>query len=107
MRGCVCRDATAKINGSNSRSFRAVLPQSGLSAFASAHSVFTVVGASVTLEGSIAGWKTVAGIAIIVAMVAGLVGLLMLAVGSVRRRRKEPAAIVARRRSAPDGAPRG
>ncbi len=80
----------------NPRNVRAVRPEPGLRGFVSAHPVLTVFGALVAVGATIEAPKVVLGIAIIVAIVAGLVGLVMLLVRSVQRRREEIAAIAAR-----------
>jgi Domain of unknown function (DUF4352)/Protein of unknown function (DUF2510) len=80
----------------NPRSVRAVWSELGLRGFVSAHPVLTAFGAFVAVGAIVEAWKVVLGIAIIAAIVAGLVMLVMLVTRSVQRRREEMAAIAAR-----------
>ena len=80
----------------NPRNVRAVRPGPGLRGFVSAHPVLTVFGVLVAVGATIEAPKVVLGIAISAAIVAGLVGLVMLLVRSVQGRREEIAAIAAR-----------
>lgn len=80
----------------NRRSFRPGWPRPDFRGFVSAHPALSAFGAFALLVAIIADWKAVAGIAIIAAIVAGLVTPVMLVVRSAQRRREEMAAIAAR-----------